>query len=259
MKQRVISAIVALIICIPIIMFGGIWFDIGISIVGCLGLKELNNVSVQNKNSFIKILSYVSLILIILNGRIFDGTFELSYAISIFLLFIPLIFIDKKNYNFMDAIVIFGNVAFLGFAFSLLRNARVEDLLVFIYLFLITVLTDTFAYICGKSFGKHKLIPKVSPNKTIEGSVSGTLIATIIASIFYIYEINPGVNIPMIILVTFILSIIGQLGDLFFSSIKRYFKIKDFSNIMPGHGGILDRLDSIIFTVIGYTILIGLI
>ena len=124
---------------------------------------------------------------------------------------------------------------------------------------LITILTDTFAYIGGRLFGRHKLIERISPNKTIEGSIIGSLIGTIVPTIFYIYMISPGSNIIKIVLITLVLSIVGQFGDLVFSSIKRHYKIKDFSNIMPGHGGVLDRLDSIIFVLIGYVILMNIL
>ena len=82
---------------------------------------------------------------------------------------------------------------------------------------------------------------------------------TIFPSAFYLYMINPAEYLFSIGLITLTLSIVGQFGDLIFSSIKRYYKIKDFSNIMPGHGGVLDRLDSIIFVLIGYIILINFI
>ena len=124
---------------------------------------------------------------------------------------------------------------------------------------MITILTDTFAYIGGRLFGKHKLIESVSPNKTIEGSVIGSFIGTILPTAFYVFMINPGESIVIAFIITLILSIIGQLGDLVFSSIKRYYDIKDYSNIMPGHGGILDRLDSIIFVIMGYIVILSIL
>ena len=124
---------------------------------------------------------------------------------------------------------------------------------------MITIFTDTFAFVSGKIFGRHKLIERISPNKTLEGFIIGSIIGTIIPTIFYIYVISPGEEFISIIIFTFVLSIIGQFGDLVFSSIKRHYKIKDFSNLIPGHGGILDRLDSITFVMFGYIILINLI
>ena len=123
------------------------------------------------------------------------------------------------------------------------------------HLLSITILTDTFAYLGGKFFGKTKLLERVSPNKTIEGSLIGLIVSTSVASIFYLYIINPSANVGIVVLICFILSIVGQVGDLVFSSIKREFEIKDYSNIIPGHGGMFDRFDSIAFVSLFYIII----
>ena len=112
-----------------------------------------------------------------------------------------------------------------------------------------------FAYFGGKSLGKHKLIPTVSPNKTIEGSVIGSLFGTISGTAFAILVLGKTFSLETII-VTFVLTIVGQMGDLFFSSIKRHYEVKDFSNIIPGHGGILDRVDSLLFVILAYILYI---
>ena len=254
MKQRVVSAIIAIIIVTPLIILGGIWFDIGILLISCLGLKELINIDNEKLNIFIKILSYISLILITLNER-FNIGLEKSICLSTILLFLPIVFYDKDNYNFKNACIIFSKTLFLGFVFSLIRAIRVEDIWLFLFLFVIAATTDTVAYIIGSKFGKKRICPKVSPKKTLEGSISGTLSSIIVSTIFYIFFVDPAANILITAFVVLILSIIGQLGDLFFSQIKRYFGVKDFSNIMPGHGGILDRLDSLIFITICFTLI----
>ena len=117
-----------------------------------------------------------------------------------------------------------------------------------IYLvFIIAFSTDTFAYFVGSSIGKHKLIPKVSPNKSIEGSIGGVLGCLILTLIYFKY-----INLPIsIVAVLFIIvaSISGQVGDLIASKIKRVTGIKDYAKILPGHGGILDRFDSTILVI----------
>ena len=117
---------------------------------------------------------------------------------------------------------------------------------------LIFIFTDTFAMFMGMAFGRHKLIPKVSPKKTVEGSILGSVIGTVVACTFYHFLVSP-ITIS-VVLVTLALSIIGQIGDLMFSKIKRENDIKDFSNLIPGHGGILDRLDSTIAIMLGFLI-----
>ena len=110
-------------------------------------------------------------------------------------------------------------------------------------IFIIAFITDIFAYFAGYLFGKHKLIPKVSPKKTIEGSIGGILGSTLVCLGFGYYF---NLNLTMIILLGFFGSIIAQMGDLFASSIKRYVGIKDYGKLIPGHGGVLDRFDSVI-------------
>ena len=126
----------------------------------------------------------------------------------------------------------------------------------FLNLVLIPICTDTCALIGGIKFGKHKLT-KISPLKTWEGAFAGLIMGTIIPSIFYAFVVH-NINIKIII-GTAILSTFGQIGDLFFSKIKRENAIKDFSKIMPGHGGILDRLDSTIIIFMAYLLLEGIL
>lgn len=105
---------------------------------------------------------------------------------------------------------------------------------------------DTFAYICGKLLGKHKLYEKISPKKTIEGFIGGIIFTQIAAFILYKFTHT---NTPLLfwLLVGFCISVLGTIGDLIESKYKRQADVKDSGNIMPGHGGILDRLDSILF------------
>ena len=107
--------------------------------------------------------------------------------------------------------------------------------------------------------GKNKLAPSISPHKTIEGFIGGALMGTFVATTFYFTVIDSNISLVILILTTAFLSVIGQLGDLVFSSIKRTYGVKDFSNLIPGHGGILDRLDSIIFVILAFILVMGLI
>lgn len=252
MKKRVISAVVALAIIIPLIALGGIYFKIGMAVLSILSMYEILKLR-KELPIFIKVISYVLITLSV----IFSDVSLLP--IILITMSILLVFFDKSEYNVNDFTFVTAFLVLLSTVFTYFIYIRNEDVNILIYLLLITILTDTFALFGGKLFGKHKLIEKVSPNKTIEGSIIGSAFGTIIPSIYYIYMVDPGANILTVIFMTLILSIIGQLGDLVFSSIKRYFNIKDFSNIMPGHGGILDRIDSITMVVLAYQIIINII
>ena len=109
--------------------------------------------------------------------------------------------------------------------------------------------TDVFAYVFGKRIGKTKF-SKVSPNKSIEGCVAGTL-GAVASCLIYTFALNTicgfGISYLLIGIISLILSIIGQIGDFSASIIKRYFEVKDFSNLFPGHGGMIDRIDSVMF------------
>lgn len=259
MKTRIISAIVMLLIFIPILVLGGSVFKAFTILLAILGMYELMNVR-KNKKEIpiaIRIISYILVgIFVYFCNDFYSTSYNLDYRIFIitFLSFlIPLVIInDTKKYNINDALYLSGGVLFLATSFNALVVVRNISLANLLYVLVVTIMTDTFAYFTGYFVGKHKLCEKISPKKTIEGAIGGSIIATIIAVLFYIYVIDASVSLVILIPVTLLFTIIGQIGDLVFSSIKRYYDVKDFSNLIPGHGGILDRFDSILFVVITY-------
>ena len=266
MKQRIISAIIAGVILIPILLIGGFVYDIAAIILALLGLKEFLNAREEKKELpiFINFISYIILVLLVVTGinksnMIFTMDFKIISALIMVFLFPTVLYHDKKVYNIIDAFYLLGGVFFLGVSFSLLIIYRNISLLLLIYLFSITIITDTYAYLIGRLIGKHKLLESISPNKTLEGMLFGTIFGTIIGTVFYKLGIDMSANTVLVICMTCFLSIIGQFGDLVFSAIKRYYNKKDFSNIMPGHGGILDRFDSIIFVMLGFIFFIPFI
>ena len=142
---------------------------------------------------------------------------------------------------------------------SLFYMYRTHSLSLIIFLFLITMITDSYAYFTGRLIGKTKLIESISPNKTWEGTIGGSLVGTFVCTVYYLTIIDPTASVIVISLIVLLLSLVGQLGDLFFSAIKRRFRVKDFSNLMPGHGGVLDRLDSIIFVMLTFTFFLNIL
>jgi len=262
MKERIISAFIALLITVPLILLGKIYFKLLVIVLGVIGLYELLKPK-KNIPIMMKYISYVLFIMLLIYGYTFTGKiFIMNFTfvlIAFMILFLSLLYYhDNKKYSVEDVFYLFTSIIFLSAAFNLFVVIREKGLALTLYLFLITTMTDTFAYVIGSKIGKKKLLPSVSPNKSVEGFLGGLIFGTIIASAFYILYISND-TILLTILMTLVLSVIGQCGDLVFSQIKGHFGIKDYSNIMPGHGGVLDRLDSIIFVLFGYIILITLI
>lgn len=257
MKKRVISAVVALIIFVPLVILGGMWLKVAACILGVLAMKEFLSLPHKNKRPmYVDIIVYALTILLVF----MDSKREIYYLLTILVPMLLVIYCnDNKKYNADEAFKLIGMTFLVGTVFHKFLEIREESLMLFIYLFLITMLTDTYAHLGGSLIGKHKLAPKISPNKTWEGSIIGGTFGTLCAATFYYIAISSSVNVLGLIIITLFLSCLGQLGDLFFSAVKRNHDIKDFSNIMPGHGGVLDRLDSIIFVIIGYILLSGII
>lgn len=169
----------------------------------------------------------------------------LSLLTIVFLYFILYLFDQRMHRGELALSVLaifYTSIGFIGLAY--LRMVSLEMVL---YLLIITILTDTFAYFIGIKFGKHKLIPKVSPKKSIEGAVGGLVFGAVFGTLFaYVMDLFT-IHLILVILLSILLSIVSQAGDLIASKFKREVGIKDYSNIFPGHGGVLDRLDSTMF------------
>ena len=266
MKSRVLSAIIMTIIFVPLMILGGIPFTIFMALCACLSMHELLKIKDNKKKlpMIIKLFTYLIIIFLLLNNmKNIDFNYKFDYrfiSVIIFLFVSPLVFIgDNDTYNISDSLYLIGITLFLGYSFNLMSIVRNYDLLYFIYLLAISIGTDTFAYISGKLVGRKKLCKTISPNKTVEGMIFGTAMGVFLGGSFYHIFINHSYSLVLLLFITLFLSLVGQVGDLVFSMIKRYYNKKDFSNLIPGHGGILDRFDSLIFIVLAFILLIGMI
>ena len=256
MKKRVVSAFLMILIFALCIIISSKIFAILMLICGNLCLKELIDIKYKNKYiDFVKCVCYLSISILILNGVFFKFNTLFTLIFPILSIITPIIFYnDNKKYNMEDSLYLIGITFFLGIAFNIIVYLREIDIALCLYIFLVACLTDTYAYIGGSLIGRHKLT-EISPKKTIKGSILGSFMGTILASIYYLTVIDAN-NIFKVLLMTFILTVLSEFGDLVFSSIKRHFKIKDYSNIIPGHGGMLDRFDSIIYVALSYVLVL---
>ncbi|WP_066068638.1 phosphatidate cytidylyltransferase [Neobacillus soli] len=249
MKQRILTAVVAAALFLPIVYYGGIPLVLLTYFLATIGLYELLKMKNLSLFSVHGMLSVLFLWVLIFPEKYNDvlGTFNYSkteLCIAFILLLLAYTVITKNQFTFEDISFTILSAIYVGIGFYYFYETRVEGGLVYILysLFMIWA-TDSGAYFIGKAFGKRKLWPEISPNKTIEGSLGGVVCAVIVAILFvFLTDINRS-----IIAITVVLSVFGQIGDLVESAFKRHFNVKDSGKILPGHGGILDRFDSLLF------------
>ena len=256
MRQRIISAFIMLAIFIPVIIFSGtVLFVIAGAICSAVAVYEMLACTGQKKNLFLS----VPAILYSACGPLLARTrFSTSYGvfltitvIFLFYLMFVHIFLTKKI-NTKDISVVFMTSVYITVAFtSIIKLRDIPQGGQYLYLFIIigACITDMFAYFGGRLFGKHKLCPDVSPKKTVEGAVSGIIFCAIFF-VLYAFLLSKFANLtpnyPVVLIMGAVISVISQFGDLAASAIKRDYGVKDYGKLFPGHGGIMDRFDSII-------------
>ena len=301
MKQRTITAIILLAICIPLLLLGSYYLAVAVAIIGCMaGYELLSAHKKQQENSekyplltvifvFIGIISLVFLNYSVVDGKAsFYFDFQegimtkIGFSPEILLLFLIFMLgssVFSQRFKITDAFYIFTMVVFLTFglqSFLYIRSLplnlemglkvhyqpysyeALNGIYLCLYLLIVTMMTDTGAYIGGMLYRKtnkpiHYVAPRISPKKTVEGAICGSVCGTLIGSLFFIFVVSPyELTLPwyVVIILTFLLTITAQIGDLIFSCVKRHYQIKDFSHLLPGHGGVLDRIDSLILNSI---------
>jgi len=275
MKSRIITGLLIGIIVIPLILLGNIPFMLGITLL--LGGIAYEISSMKSNPLFVKIIT-----MLLLMGTSVYNYFNVESGIylPIWSIFLPLFVyyaiavwyekFDFKEATFLSLFAILMNIFSQSVFYIRSINDNANALA---YMIITTCAVDVFALFVGCKFGKHKLNPRISPKKSIEGSIGGIVCALLLGFVFNwffpIFEstdtnnflnlaFNSGLKLvePLkVLLITIVLTIIGQLGDLVFSMIKRSYEIKDFGNLLPGHGGLTDRIDSICFNSIIFQLL----
>ena len=259
MLQRIITSIWALAILVCVLIFSGtVVFPIAVAIISVIGIFEMLRCMQLHKKLSLALPMYLTAAVAPFLVRYLEHRLHAVLILSICAIFYLL-------YLFALVIWSHGALSFEKAGTAFLVNLYIVVALNFIvyvrdfgdagkYLYLLIFLgawiTDTFAYFCGMLFGKHKLIEDVSPKKTIEGSIGGTVFCAISFVVFGLI-VSDTANIWFLVICGLVVSVISQIGDLILSVIKRHYGIKDYGKVFPGHGGILDRFDSILAVSLG--------
>ena len=256
--KRITSTLLGFPLVVIILTLGNKYIvDIFLALIAMLGMQEYFN-AISKDAKPVRWIGYVACTFIGLIHIVptyfpqlpTNEILILGIPTIMLILFAQVIFTNMKTTYKDIAYTFFGIAYVIGFIvfIALLRGLDNGRILVW-YAIIAAWGTDTCAYLIGKRFGKHKL-SKISPKKSVEGAIAGIVGSTIIA-IAYTVIMNNLYNLEysylFVTIVTMILSVIGQIGDFAASSIKRYVDVKDYSNLIPGHGGMLDRIDSLMF------------
>ncbi|MGE4282186.1 MAG: phosphatidate cytidylyltransferase [Clostridia bacterium] len=251
LSKRVISAAIGVALLVSVLISDKIFVNIGIAIISILALYELFSATDNMQNKLLALVAFLSAGVLAFSNYIGQKSIMAFIYSYVFLLFIILLFNHKSIKVNSIAFTCFSSIYICYLLSHIVFTRYLPEGKIFIWMiFLGAFMTDTFAFFVGISMGKHKLCPAISPKKTIEGALGG-IIGCGASFLFFGYLLQTfgkyNINYGNLFILGLACSIAAQVGDLSASVIKRQYDIKDFGQIMPGHGGVLDRFDSILF------------
>lgn len=259
MKQRIITAVVAFFVLLPVLIFSDTFiFPLGLAVCAVLSVWEmfacvgLKNAWLFTAPMYVLGAAFPFLIRYLPDRELLAPIAICAAVVWTLYAFTVLIFSHGKyplEAVFVASFSLF--YIFIGFnAILFIHDCEPGGKYLYYICFLGAWITDIFAYFCGRAFGKHKLIPDVSPKKTVEGSIGGTVFCILVMVIFgfVVEKLVPEISANLLIFAVagVLIAVVSQIGDLSMSVIKRKYGVKDYGFIFPGHGGVLDRFDSVI-------------
>lgn len=254
-KQRTITALLLILGVIPL-FFSESYLHLIVILVAFIAALELNDLIADQKYPLIIGLNFALMVSL---GLDFIASYDKTVVLAIFLFIYVLFDLVYNEIGFNHLALMYAVSMLVGFALNAFVTLYAVDGWLILYVLIANYGSDTGAYLVGSTIGKHKLIPKISPNKTVEGAIGGVLMGGILSVLFAYFFVDYNINFLLIVFVSFFIPIMGQLGDLFFSSLKRSYNKKDFGGTIPGHGGVLDRIDSLVFALVFMVVLIRII
>lgn len=255
MLKRSITAVCLVAFLVLICFFtNDLIFDITMAVFSLISVYEMIRCIGLHKNAWILITScFLGAIMPVIPYFTNENTIyiELSCCVMYMLIVFAIAVFSKGALDFPNASASFMSTFYISIAFSAIVLLREESSYLYLLVFICPWISDMFAYLVGRFFGRHKLIPEVSPNKTVEGSIGGVVSSAIIFVVYgfiiktwFATSLNP--SIYAMAISGAVISIISQVGDLIASMVKRQYGIKDYGRIFPGHGGVMDRFDSVL-------------
>lgn len=259
MKQRIITAVLAFFVLLPVLIFSDTFiFPLGLAVCAVLSVWEmfacvgLKNAWLFTAPMYVLGAAFPFLIRYLPDRDLLAPIAICAAVVWTLYAFTVLIFSHGKyplEAVFVASFSLF--YIFIGFnAILFIHDCEPGGKYLYYICFLGAWITDIFAYFCGRAFGKHKLIPDVSPKKTVEGSIGGTVFCILVMVIFgfVVEKLVPEISANLLIFAVagVHIAVVSQIGDLSMSVIKRKYGVKDYGFIFPGHGGVLDRFDSVI-------------
>lgn len=251
--QRILTGVLAGAVFLPFVIIGGLPLTLFIYSLAGIALYELLKMKNVSLKSFPGVLSLILICVLLIPSTAIEfmndiniSKVEIGFLVVVFLLSYTVI--SKNRFTFDDAAFVILSTIYIGIGFYYFMETSVKGVEYLFFAMFVIWATDSGAYFFGRAIGKRKLWPEISPNKTIEGSIGGIICALVVAIVFQLFfPIND--SFIKIIIITVLLSIFGQIGDLVESALKRHYSVKDSGSILPGHGGILDRFDSLLFVL----------
>jgi phosphatidate cytidylyltransferase len=249
LKTRVLTALIGVPVFLSFVYFGGYWYGLFILLISIIGLKEYNSLMRKGGWNPVETTGYIFVPLALF--AVFKENMPL--LISLWVLFFaafnlfPVFFHSKVKY-WESAISYWGILYTVGLAsFLLLIRLLPDGLILTVILISMIWSVDIMAYLVGSKIGKTPLAKKISPKKTVEGTIAGLAGSTLAGLFTYKIFLLPYLNVQTALLLGFMIGVAGILGDLSQSALKRAVDAKDSGDLLPGHGGILDRFDSLLF------------
>lgn len=262
MKIRTVTgAVMTAVFVVPCIFSEYIVYPIVIALLCAMAVFEMLRVLGLHKHAAVSLPAYLigaampigAYFADRLEGGHRDYYLIMALALVIYLVYLlALAVILRGGLKFSSVSGVFMTVAYITVSFTALTLLRYIEMGVFVFVivFISSCVCDIFAYFTGYLFGKHKLIPEISPKKTVEGAIGGTAFAVggLLLYVFIVDRVADGVSVNYLLAAVYglVLAVVGQLGDLIASFIKREYGIKDYGRLLPGHGGVLDRFDSML-------------